>query len=348
VEREIKATKALIDKHKNDSFIENMPTLFDLMGSMISPQEKEEISIQTDLYEAIPRFCWSPTKREMGKYLPVIKKEFEHRNRIYHMELTPARVGEKDYYPGTKEELIEMELVQLSSERGLPTGMGLYGVKFSLYELRKRLKAKGHSYSILQIKEALHIMSRATLILKVDSDKGESVIEESMFSSLGMRTWKDWKELGRTSECFVKFNSLHVESMKDHAYRLYDERKALEIRDSLTRWMYKYIFRNWVRAKFMYKIEWKLSSIIRDSGISGKNFSRNRTSVEKAFDSLREMGLFIRWEVVKEYEVSTKGRSKILDVKYAIEPNIGLENKMKRLNQIRKELVSKPDLIKPS
>jgi len=348
VELRVKESKALIEKHKNDDFIDKMPTLFDLMGSMMTPKEKVELSIQTDLYESIPRFSYSPVKREMGKYLPILKRSFEHRDREFHMEITPARIGEKDYYAGAKEELIEMELVQMSSEKGMPTGMGLYGVKFSLYELRKRLKVKGHTYSILQIKEGLHIMSRSTLILKADFENGDSVVEESMFASIGMRTWSDWKELGRTSECFVKFNSLHVKAMKANQYQLYNEKKAMEISESLTRWMYKYVFRNWVRAKFLYQLEWSLSSIIRDSGISGLNLSRARTKVEKAFDDLAKMGIFIKWELLREHKVSTKGRSKTSDVVYGIQHGIVLQNEMKRLNQLKRDLPKTQKLIPDS
>jgi hypothetical protein len=322
---------------RKDEFIEKMPTLFELMGTMLEPKEREEYSYQADLYDALPKFVWAPVKREHGKYLPNLERVFEHSGKEFHMEMTPARVDGKDHYPGTREELIEMELVQMACDKGLPTGIGLYGVKFSLYELRKRLQDKGHTFSIVEIKQGLYIMNGSILEVKVSTESGQSLVRESLFSSIGMRTWDDWKELGRTSECFVKFNSLHVEALKTKQFRLYNEKKAMLIDDSLTRWMFKRLSREWIRVKFLHGIRWNLTSIIRDSGIEDERLGRSKARVEKTFNDLKDQRVIFSWEIEEEIKANTKGRPKIVDIRYLVKPDIVFEKEMKRFNQLHRD-----------
>ena len=86
-------------------------------------------------------------------------------------------------------------------------------------------------------------MNGTMLEVKTNNGKGESLVRESLFSSIGLRTWDDWKSLGRTSECFVRFNSLHVEALKGDRWRLYNENTALSLGDELTMWIYKRVSR---------------------------------------------------------------------------------------------------------
>lgn len=320
---------------RKDQFIEKMPTLYELLGVVSDPKELEDYSYQTDLYDAVPKFTWAPVKREMGKYLPVIKREFKHQGGSFYMELTPARVDDKDHYPGEKEELIEMELVQMAFERGMPMLGGYYGVKFSLYEIRKRLKEKGHTFSIIEIKRGLYIMSGAILEVRINTGKGESLVREALFSSLGLRTWDDWKDLGRTSECFVKFNSLHVEALRNQKWRLVNESKIMLLEGPLSRWIYKRMAREWVRSEFNKPVLWRLSSIIRDSGIGETNHRKARMKIESAFNDLKKNNHIFSWS--SSEELGGQKGTKILDVVYDIRPSLSFSKEMKRLNQLKRD-----------
>jgi len=314
---------------------ENIPTLFEMLGG-IETKGIDKLSYQADVYEAIPRFVWKTQTREYGKYLPILKRDFQHKGVDYQLELIPARIGDKEYYPGAKEELIEMELVKMAFEKGVPTFNGTYGIKFSLYEIRQRLSFKGHSYNIPKIKEALHIMSRCTLKVNLLSKGTKAFLEEPMISGLGMRTWDDWKELGKSSECFLKFNSLHVESLRRKTWRLYDLDKALSLTKSLPRWIYKRICRDWIRAKFNYEIKWKLSSIVRDYGMEYSSIRKARQSVEEALQELTKNRIFMNWEVFDEEKSGVRG-TKISDVTYILKADISFISSMKRFNQLSNE-----------
>lgn len=314
---------------------ENMPTLFEMLGGA-KENDLEKYSYQTDLYDAIPRFVWKTPVRDHGNYLPILKRGFEHRGEKYELELMPARIGSKEYYPGAKEEIVEMELVKMAFEKGVPTFNGTYGVKFSLYELRQRLSFKGHSYNIPKIKEALHVMSRCTIKVNLKSKKSNTFIEEPMISGLGMRTWDDWKELGKSSECFLKFNSLHVESLRKKTWRLYDLDKALGISKSLPRWIYKRMCREWVRAKFNYEIKWKLSSIIRDYGMEFGSLRKARQAVESSLNDLKKKRVLMSWEVIEEEKSGVRG-TKVIDVIYGLKPDITFIKSMKRFNQLSRD-----------
>ena len=53
--------------------------------------------------------------REGGKYLPVLKREFEHKGDTYFLYIRPARLlypngAEMEHYPSPREELVEEAL----------------------------------------------------------------------------------------------------------------------------------------------------------------------------------------------------------------------------------------------
>jgi len=320
---------------KKDQYLEKMPTLFELLGFMAENKELSEYSYQADLYEAIPKFTWSPAKRDSGKYLPIQKREFEHRKGTYHMRLTPAKLEEgddvKEFYPGTKEELVEMELTQMAYERGMPM-MGLYGVKFSLYELRKRLQESGHTYSIIQIKQALYIMNGVNLEVRQNSGDGEVLLREPIFSAIGLRTWGDWKELGKNSECFVRFNTLHVEAIKNNTIRLFNAEKVAKMNDPLQRWLFKRMSREWRGAQNFTEITMRLTSLVRDSGSEHAVLTRQRENFNKALDLLIESNDVQRWTV--DEELGGKRGTKLIDVLYHITPSVSFVRAMKRFNQL--------------
>ena len=173
------------------------------------------------------------------------------------------------------------------------------------------------------------------LEVKTNNGKGESLVRESLFSSIGLRTWDDWKSLGRTSECFVRFNSLHVEALKGDRWRLYNENTALSLGDELTMWIYKRVSREWTGLKFLKTMKWRLSSIIRDSGIQDSVIGRVRKKVEIALNDLRTKNVFSSWDQTEE-KGGQKG-TKLIDVIYEINPSKRFEMDMKRFNQLHRD-----------
>jgi len=128
-------------------------TLFDL------EQDEDSYSQSIELYDFIPKYVWGKVERVNGKFLDSLKREFECRGRKYLLTLMPARieVGDefKEFYPSKREELVEDALRKLMTERQSLMLDGEAGIAFTLYQLQKELKEKGHSYSYDELKDAI-------------------------------------------------------------------------------------------------------------------------------------------------------------------------------------------------
>jgi hypothetical protein len=125
--------------------------------------ERDALSNAIDLWDSIPRYSLPRKKQEEirlpGGFLPIRKVDFHYRGKIYTAQIRPARIQVRDkkgqlteetieYYPSSREELIEHALRKLAAEQYA----GFFdkvnhcsGVAFTLYRLRQELAAQGHS-----------------------------------------------------------------------------------------------------------------------------------------------------------------------------------------------------------
>ncbi|NJM54418.1 MAG: hypothetical protein HC846_14200, partial [Blastocatellia bacterium] len=162
------------------------------------------------------------------RFLESLEREFECRGETYKIKIHPARIvgkdgKEKECYPSKREELVEDALRKFVCE-----GQGLFlddqvGVTFTLYQLQKELKERGHSYSIDQLKEALFICAQTKLI--VSNENYGLVLVSSIFETIGLQTREEWVEQGKQSQAFVRFNPLVTKNIKSSNfiinYRVY-------------------------------------------------------------------------------------------------------------------------------
>jgi hypothetical protein len=110
------------------------------------PDTDPKYSNTIELYDAVPKYFalkHMEDKRENGKYLPILQRDFEHRGEQYHLRLRPARIqyedgSEREYYPSYREELVEDALRKIACDRLNGVYLNAHaGVQFTLYELRK-------------------------------------------------------------------------------------------------------------------------------------------------------------------------------------------------------------------
>jgi hypothetical protein len=117
----------------------------------------EKYSNTIELYDAVPKYFSNPRlmdrMRKDGKYLPMLERLFKHRGEMYTVKIWPARLedrqgGEKHYYPGPREELVEEALRKLACDHLNGVYLGdLAGVQFTLYELTigcLKMPCRGH------------------------------------------------------------------------------------------------------------------------------------------------------------------------------------------------------------
>ena len=120
-----------------------------------------------ELYDAVPKYFSDPklmaSLRKDGKFLLALKREFEHKGERYTLYIRPARIiykngDQKEYSPRPREELVEEALRKIACDRlkGVYLDDGA-GVQFTLYELKKELRERGHDINSVDLVESLKI-----------------------------------------------------------------------------------------------------------------------------------------------------------------------------------------------
>ena len=308
----------------------------------IFPKPEQQYSNTIELYDAIPKYFWgriSSKDRIGGRFLNILNREFEFRNRSFTVKITPARIEdqkgiEKDYYPGKREELVEDALRKLACD-----GNGLFlddqaAVVFSLHQLQKELKQMGHSYSIKQIKDAILTCQKSNLSL--ESDDGNTIVSFQIFETVGLSTRKDWIEKGNTTKCFVRFNILVTQSIKNCSFRQLNYKKCMTYKKNLARWLHKRMSHMYIQAGWNNSYSILLTTIIRDSGMKRyEKLKDNLCEVRKVFDEMTQKGVLSGIKEERRYS----GR-KIVDVKFTLKPGYYFIRDMIRANKRSETLKS--------
>jgi hypothetical protein len=165
-------------------------TLFQTFLPEEDPDDKYSNTIE--LYDAIPKYFSNPKAmadmRQLGAYLPTLERVFRHRNETYTVHIRPARLQDrlgkdKEYYPGSREELVEEALRKVACDQM----NGVYldnqaGVQFTLYELKQELKRQGHDIHFYSLIDSLRICSG--VLLSVRRDNGNVLVESPIFPTL--------------------------------------------------------------------------------------------------------------------------------------------------------------------
>ena len=301
----------------------------------IFPKPEKRYSNTIELYDAVPKYFWgriSAKERIGGRYLNILKREFEFRNKSFTVKITPARLMDKrgferDFYPGKREELVEDALRKMACD-----GKGLLlddqvAVVFSLHQLQKELKNMGHTYSIKQIKDAILVCQKSNLSL--ESDDGNTIVSFQIFETVGLRTLKDWKEKGNKTKCFVRFNTLVTQSIKNCTFRQLNYKECMTYKKNLARWLHKRMSHLYIQAGWNNSYSIMLTTIIRDSGI--KRYTKlkdNLCEVRKCFDEMIKKNVLSGVKEEKRYS----GR-KIIDVKFTLKPGYSFIRDMVRANK---------------
>jgi len=301
----------------------------------IFPKPEKQYSNTIELYDAIPKYFWgrvSSKDRIGGRFLSILSREFNFRNKAFTVKITPARMinnvgAEKDYYPGKREELVEDALRKMACD-----GKGLFlddqaAVVFSLNQLQKELKKMGHTYSISQIKDAIFICQKTNIIL--ESSDGATTLSFQIFETIGLRTWDDWKSTGQKTKCFVRFNTLVTRSIKDGTFRQLNYKECMTYKKNLSRWLHKRMSHLYTQASWKTSYSILLTTIIRDSGM--KRYEKLKDNLSEVRKVCNEM---VRKNVLSSFKEERRysGR-KIIDVKFILKPGYSFIRDMIHANK---------------
>lgn len=307
------------------------PKQLDLFSfANIFPDKKINLSAVTGLYDIAPKYPRSEIERmkKNGKNLSIYSQEFVHEKQKIRINITPARLiqkdgSTKDFFPSQREEIIEDVLRKFATDPNRNDFLNdRLAVKFTLYELWKELKKEGHELAYWQIRESLNILIKTNIEIKFIDNK----IERITFSSNMFETFKeineneeieDTEKYNKNIWCFVRFNSLVSESVKNGTWRGLNYKQCMSYKKSLSRYLHKRLsitFRG-KSTEDSYNI--MLSTIIIGSGMTEyKQIGDSIIQVKKCLEEMIKIGSIKKYKMEKIY--SKERKNKIEDVKFFI------------------------------
>lgn len=211
----------------------------------------DDVTHQIALWDLAPRFVFytDKDKRESGRFLDTIHRQFDVAGMNYDITLKPARVErdtgepgqrvEVDVYPAEREQLVEEVIRRIAIERGRARVVSgkVVQMDFSIYEIRQELERTKHTYSFAEVKEALHILSEAKVeirqVSEVEGKKTKDVLRSSAFPQMALR------ERDEEGQAMLEFNWLVAQSIRDLDYSSVNYELVMELSKPLSRWLYK-------------------------------------------------------------------------------------------------------------
>jgi hypothetical protein len=96
-----------------------------------------------------------------------------------------------EYYPSPREELVEEALRKIACDqvKGVYLDDGA-GVQFTLYELKKELKERGHDIDKADLVEALKICNLTNI--SIQTADGKALMQSAIFPTLLIASREDW------------------------------------------------------------------------------------------------------------------------------------------------------------
>ena len=282
------------------------------------------------LWDAIPKFCWGSVLGEDGKPPTSINRTFVFDKQQYSVRITPANIpgktGDRHYYPGIREEMLESALRLLASRGG-----GIFlddqaSVVFTLRELKKELDRTGHNYSVTQIKEGLMVCKTANIWLY--SESGDELLVSSLFDQVGLVGLNDRLDDGRGNKAYVRFNSMVTRAIMTLRFRHFNYELAMSLRSSIARQLFKRMSTVFTQASIVNEYKLSLETMIRDFGLTRyEHFRANYRDVMKALDELVAKDVVLRYECQKVFSADRK--NKIENVIFRIWPTVKFSYEMR-------------------
>src|SRR5207245_325628 len=78
------------------------------------------------------------------------------------------------------------------------------GVRFTLYELKKELRSRGHDINLQSLIESLNICNR--VVLTVCQADGKVMLQSAIFPVLLLGSKQEWRKNPKETYCYVQFH----------------------------------------------------------------------------------------------------------------------------------------------
>lgn len=301
-----------------------------------------------EIFDALPKYVYAKVRK--AKDLTPITKTITLRRRAetgkteelqVQVTLSAAVIKGQDgigqaIYPGAREELVERAIRKLAVQQVVNTGLHtipqsgaqIVRVSFTLYQLRKELTSQGHGFKVVELKEALEVLNKATVNLACSKDRTLHGISSAVFSNYAY-VYEDDDDSGRGSKVSVDYHPLATQAIVSLAFYPINYQRVMSMASPLARWLatrLSHRFRQATKTAFFdggsYQIS--LETILSESGIA--RASRLRDNVATVRQALVQMVKEDVLHSMRPYQedltyASTKGRKKVVDVVWQLFPS---------------------------
>lgn len=325
------------------------------------------------LYDLVPRFVFVtrdnarseiPAVAARDQFVKSINREFSFDGRTYYLTMQPARIYrtrtgkfvasatpeqardlvEVEVFPSEREQIVEQVVRRLAMDRSRLTLVGekrdKVQMRFSLYEIRRELRAVNHTWDYTEIREALTILARSRIIISKSSDgeggrkRSANLLDSTAFPQMAVRSRPDMAgDDEGEEETYLEFNALVSAAIRDLEFKPVSYEWLMRLKSPVSRWLY-----NRLSAQFSVPAEtildgdggkavtFSADDIVKNSGMN--EWSRRRDTlraVTVAVDQLVEEGILENVE--KLYDKTGK---RIDGIDYVMMPS------QRFLDQVRK------------
>ncbi len=301
-----------------------------------------------EIFDALPKYVYAKVRK--AKDLTPITKTITLRRRSesgkqeelqVQVTLSAAVIKGQDgtgqaIYPGAREELVERAIRKLAVQQVVNTGLHtvpqsgaqIIRVSFTLYQLRKELTSQGHGFKVVELKEALEVLNKATVNLACSKDRTLHGISSAVFSNYTY-VYDEDDDSGQSSRVSVDYHPLATQAIINLAFYPINYQRVMSMASPLARWLatrLSHRFRQATKTAFVdggsYQIS--LETILSESGIA--RASRLRDNVATVREALAQMVKENVLHGMRPFQedlsyAATKGRKKVTDVVWQLFPS---------------------------
>jgi hypothetical protein len=197
-------------------------------------------------------------------------------------------------------------------------------VSFSLRSIQMDLAQSGHTYSLVEVREALNIMSKTNIEIRLEG--GGFEYKGNILVALALA------RQGSGVRCFCSLNPLVSQAIRNLRFRTYDYTKCISYQAPLSRYLHKRISHYYKQADQKNPYTIMLSTLFNDSGHSmHSEVPRNKPKMEMVLSELAAKNVITTYKISPILEKKVK--PKILDYKVDLTPSIDFINEIISANK---------------
>lgn len=268
--------------------------------------------------------------------------------------LLPGPDGTMTYVmPGEREDLVEKALRKLAAESveawHLTTAKGQVEISlnFTLSQIRSILAETGHDFKLKEIDEALRVLQAARIEIKARHDGADVGVISGIIQTYVYARKKQPGTKDQDARGCVKLHPLITKSFLEATYRRFDFRLLMTMRSRMARWLYQRMTQAFKQAgtedTYMRERGYNLSlqTILRESGLlTAMRLRQNLQVIRTALKELQETGVLNQFHEDVRHEKLERGRPKIVDVVWNLNPSFAFVDDAVASNQARQKVLA--------